>query len=203
MPASRWCRACGAVLSPHVRWCGLCHEPVREFTPRDRVHRGDFVGDLRHDRLSSRWVSSATTFGAAGRLGATLLLLLPTVAVPVFLVTQGYWPIALIFLLVGGIVGGFSVRSIWAPVRLPDRERGQEPGPSEPPGRIATKSPGLDRLNRPIPAPSRAALSIAGLAGIGLLVLFWQRAGGSDRFLVVAGLLALGAGAALSAFIGS
>ena len=75
MPAARDCTNCGARLSGDVRWCGLCAAPVRELTPRARLHRGDFVGipiaTGGHRPHWSRWEKSATTFGPWGRIVAT------------------------------------------------------------------------------------------------------------------------------------
>ena len=76
MPAPRTCRTCSTPLSPDVRWCGLCKEPVREFAPREPVHTGGFVGDVHTDARYSRWRSSPTAFGPAGRLLATLTVIL-------------------------------------------------------------------------------------------------------------------------------
>jgi hypothetical protein len=87
MPPPRTCRACGADLPTDVRWCSRCYEPVREFSPRAPIHRGDFVDRPIHERANvprwSRWEESATTSGPWGRLVATVLLvstLLPALA---------------------------------------------------------------------------------------------------------------------------
>lgn len=78
--ASRTCRACGAALPAAVRWCGQCHEPVRELTPREPVwHEGEFVDRPIHTGGAvphwSRWEASATTLGPWGRIGMTVALL--------------------------------------------------------------------------------------------------------------------------------
>lgn len=79
MPAARNCRSCGAPLPGDVRWCGRCHEPVREFTPRAPLHAaGSVAGPLIHGGGHaphwSRWERSATTFGPLGRVVASALL---------------------------------------------------------------------------------------------------------------------------------
>jgi hypothetical protein len=77
MPASRTCQKCGAPLPTDVRWCGLCHEPVREFTPRAAIWApGEFVDNPIHTSGPiahwSRWEKSATTLGPIGRCLVTL-----------------------------------------------------------------------------------------------------------------------------------
>ena len=66
MTASRTCHACGAELPRDIRWCARCFEPVRELSPRARLHDGDFVGRPIHERGKvprwTRWEQTATTF---------------------------------------------------------------------------------------------------------------------------------------------
>ncbi len=80
MPPGRQCPSCGAALPTDIRWCGRCYAPIREFTPREPLHHGDFV-DLPivtggHRPHWSRWERSATTLGPVGRVIATILFLL-------------------------------------------------------------------------------------------------------------------------------
>jgi hypothetical protein len=62
-----------------VRWCLVCHEPVRELTPREPVWReGEFVDQPVHTGGAvphwSRWEASATTLGPWGRIILTVAL---------------------------------------------------------------------------------------------------------------------------------
>ena len=129
MPAPRTCRTCGTPLSPDVRWCGLCKDPVREFAPRGPVHTGDFVGSVRPDARYSRWRSSPTAFGPAGRLLATLAVIMfgPWGAISTF--TLLYTPVWILLSVV-------ALRHIWqrqrldvdAPPTWTERLRGRPPG---------------------------------------------------------------------------
>jgi hypothetical protein len=124
MPAARKCANCGATLSGDVRWCGLCAAPVREFTPRAALHRGDFVGSPistgGYRPRWSRWEQSATTFGPLGRIVATGLFFLSALLI----VGLGNFFFILAFaLLIVPVMGG-----IWATGWVvPD-----EPDPTQP-----------------------------------------------------------------------
>jgi hypothetical protein len=86
MPAPRTCRNCGTALPPDVRWCGLCYEPVREFTSRAPLHeRIPKPAPTRRIRIGSpaagrsggrysRWERTPTTFGPVGRSVLTVLV---------------------------------------------------------------------------------------------------------------------------------
>ena len=134
MTAPRTCRACGSALSPDVRWCGLCYEPVRELTPRAPVHDGDFVGapmaEGGHRPHWSRWERSTTTFGPAGRIVATTLIVL---TLPLSL-GFGMFLYALWFPLMAGAL----LSAIWAKgwvvpdePELPPLPLHEGPGPEE------------------------------------------------------------------------
>jgi hypothetical protein len=101
VPAPRTCRACAANLPPDVRWCGQCHEPVREFQRRERLHRGDFV-DVARDivptsrrgggegalSFRARIVVTIFALGLLGLLGvfalssAVIVFMVPVVVLP-------------------------------------------------------------------------------------------------------------------------
>ena len=123
MPAPRTCRACGAPLLPDVRWCGRCHEPVREFSARAPLHDGDFVATPRHTGGAaphwSRWGKEATTFGPRGRVGITVTLVL-------FLVIGAFTQFLLLW-LVEVIVGAWILKDVWRPAWVVPGE-----GPSAP-----------------------------------------------------------------------
>jgi hypothetical protein len=92
-----------------VRWCGRCHEPVRELTPREPVWReGEFVDQPVHRGGAiphwSRWEKSTTTFGPVGRVGIT------TIAALWVLSAAGQSPITLVFVLPLVVV---LIRSVW------------------------------------------------------------------------------------------
>ena len=107
--ASRTCRACGAELPGAVRWCGQCHAPVRELTPREPVWReGEFVDQPIHtgDAVPhwSRWEKSATTFGPVGRIAITAIGALWVCGAAV------QSPITLVFVLPLVVL---LIRSVW------------------------------------------------------------------------------------------
>jgi hypothetical protein len=109
MTAPRTCRACGAPLHGDVRWCLRCYQPARELTARAAVWApGEFVDNPVHTGGPvphwSRWEKSATTFGPAGRVIATV------VAALCVLGAAGGSPLTLIFVLP---VGGMVLRAIW------------------------------------------------------------------------------------------
>lgn len=111
MPAARTCRACGAPLPGDLRWCTRCYAPVHVFTPRAPLHAtGSIVGTPIHTGGHaphwSRWERSATTFGPAGRIVATVLLFL---SVPLS------WSFGVVmYLLVFPLVAIPVLGSIWA-----------------------------------------------------------------------------------------
>jgi len=111
VPAARTCRACGTGLPGDVRWCALCYEPVREFTPRAPLHAaGTIAGPLVHTGGNaphwSRWEKSATTFGPTGRIVASGML---------FLTLPLAWSFGLIlYVVLFPVVAVTVLASIWA-----------------------------------------------------------------------------------------
>src|SRR5436190_7302305 len=110
MTASRTCRACGAELSPEVRWCTRCYEPVQELSPRAAIHDRDFVGVPIHERGNiprwTRWEKTATTFGPWGRIVATVVLfltLIPAISMN-----------AIVYLVTFPFFAAVAAREIWA-----------------------------------------------------------------------------------------
>lgn len=196
MPASRSCAACGATLSPDVRWCGQCAEPVRYLTPRPPLHNGDFVGPLLPARgRTSRWRESPTTFGPAGRLTITCLLAL---GVPFAFVTMGsaFWPTGLWFLLAYALFSAVVLRDVWKSVPVEDDiERMPRTGRTQ---RIRHRFPVLD-------AEIRTPRGV-GLLGVVTLVaattyLYVSRADALHGFFAIAGMLALAFGFALARWL--
>ncbi len=107
--ASRTCRTCGAHLSGTVRWCGQCHEPVRELTAREPVwHDGEFVDQPIHTGGAvphwSRWEKSATTFGPVGRITITTFAVLWVMSAAI------RSPLTIVFVLPLVVV---LIRSVW------------------------------------------------------------------------------------------
>lgn len=99
MTASRICRACGVDLSPDVMWCLRCYTPVRQLTPRaPQVPTIHFI-EPKEQLPTSRWKRGGTTFGPAGRLVITgiVLLLAPwsTNPIALFVLWPAYLAIAI------------------------------------------------------------------------------------------------------------
>ena len=68
------CSACGATVRHGASWCGQCHlvvvadKPTGRFVPT--------AGPPRSAQVTSRWRSTATTFGPVGRVSWTVGVLL-------------------------------------------------------------------------------------------------------------------------------
>ncbi|MGZ4108968.1 MAG: hypothetical protein ACXVP7_04710 [Actinomycetota bacterium] len=75
------CRRCGGPLSADLDWCPRCFAPLERPNPASPI-----LGPRLPPRepapqpLYSRWKSGPTSFGAAGRIGLTLLVLFGAVA---------------------------------------------------------------------------------------------------------------------------
>ncbi len=182
MPASRNCTRCGATLSATLRWCGQCYEPVREFTPRAPIHRGDFVDAPRVTSNLSRWQASETTFGPVGRVVATAFL--------GFLVVGGAWftmssPMFVVALIPGTSLIIWALRDIWRPVRT-DLQPYRSPGVRVEDVATALRPPSV----HDIPARRRAWIVVAAVAYAGVVVLYFRLPG--DVQMVFVGLLAVG-----------
>ncbi|HTG48067.1 MAG TPA: hypothetical protein VK646_10475 [Actinomycetota bacterium] len=110
MPAPRTCRTCGGELHPDLRWCPRCYAPVYELTPRAKLHDGDFVSaplaEGGHRPHWSRWEKSATTFGPAGRIALTVLVVL---TLPMALLSNMF-----VYAAAFPIVAATTLGSIWA-----------------------------------------------------------------------------------------
>lgn len=181
MPAGRTCARCGQALGPDVRWCLACYEPVREFTPRPPGNAGTFVGTPMHDRPTSRWAASPTTFGPVGRLVVTALLLAFGVG---NLVMLGATPFGLWFLLGFAVFASFVLRSTWRPVPV------QPSGP----GRLDRLTRRTPMLAMPVPRWAWLVLALLPLTGA---VLVWQGLDDVERFFVAAGVIAFAIGCLL------
>ena len=118
-----------------VRWCGQCYAPVVELTPREPVHRGDFV-DRNHgvEHRWSRWRRSAATFGPLGRVVWSVLVV-GSLAWAFFTVFFVAW-----FCLLG--IGIVVLRDIWQPARvLPARRSPRSGSLRTRKGSVETKAP--------------------------------------------------------------
>ena len=142
MTAPRACRACGAPLDGHVRWCLRCYEPARELTPRAAVWApGEFVDAPAVEGPSvshwSRWDKSATTMGPRGRILATLafVLTLPGAA------SAG----AYLYLLCSPVVAFVVLPAIWARGWVVPADEGPRAAVTRPPRPQPHPDPPLTR----------------------------------------------------------
>ena len=135
MTAPRTCRACGAELTGDVMWCVRCYEPVRQLTPRAPGLGVSSPAMIRGDlRPRSRWKAGATTFGPAGRIAVTALVVSfapwPQVTSPIGLAVL--WPLYL-------LIAGTLLRSTWkrdlveSKLPAPSTEDVDRPEPVRPP----------------------------------------------------------------------
>jgi hypothetical protein len=117
----------------------MCYEPVREFTPRARLHDpGTIAGPLVHTGGHaphwSRWEKSATTFGPAGRVVASVLL---------FATLPAAWSFGMVlYVVLFPVVAVTVLASIWAKGWVVPDEPHLPPLP-DPPRMDATPAPPL------------------------------------------------------------
>lgn len=149
MPASRTCGNCGATLPGSVRWCGRCYEPVREFTPRAPLHRGDFVDVLRPEPVTTRRGGTETSFGLPGRIVITVAVASVMLGVIAFTVAADLLFLYPTAVIPGALVSAWILRETWRavpvnepryhpPVRTGDIGRALRPTlPTSSAGRIA------------------------------------------------------------------
>jgi len=187
MTAPRSCPRCGSHLSPDVRRCTTCYEPVRELSPRAPIHVGDFVGTPLHRGGDiprwTRWESTATTFGPWGRVGLTGLILVTLIPALAF---NG-----LVYVIAFPVVATVLLREIWAkgwyvPGEAAEEEPHAPDGSSSAPPRTRTiESRTIIRWSVGIAAAFVFAygnmgvkVGVIGLAAVALLVWFWRDFGG-------------------------
>ena len=155
MTASRTCRACGAALPQNVMWCLRCYEPVRLLTPREPQLPSVHLIQPEEQLATSRWQRGATSFGPAGRLSITavVLLLAPWSINPLAIVVV--WPA---YLFVATLV----LRDTW---KRDFVETTSAPSHTAAPG---ARPPEPRRT--PIPRATVVAWAILGCAVLGVLV---------------------------------
>ena len=117
MPAPSTCRNCGAALQPDVRWCGLCLEPIREFTSRTPVHdrvpqhetspriRLVSPGTEHTGGRYTRWEKTPTTFGPVGRSVITAVL--------VTWIVSAFFTMFVVSWLLLASIGGWILKEVW------------------------------------------------------------------------------------------
>ena len=187
------CKACGATLPSDVPWCGQCGMRVTRFAPRPAFGKGEFVGLDRPDRATSRWRSSATSFGSFGRLVLTLGMLL-FLAFGILMVGPAS-PFTIWFLFGWMAVAVLVVPQVWKRVPVPEDERA--PGLRS---RLGSRLPSrLSLLVAPI--PPLVSLGLIVVLAVGGALAMWGRADRTGRFAIVAVLSMLGLGLALSRLI--
>jgi hypothetical protein len=168
MTAPRTCRTCGTPLPPSVRWCGMCHEPVRELSPRPRSERA-YVEPIKPDVHSSRWRGNALTFGPAGRIAITASVVLFGAT----FVIQGFNPAMIWPLGMYTIASTVVLREVWKPVRIQPRERETSSTPERP-----VRHPMLHRR-----VPSRPLIALAGVLTVVVAVVSLRHTSALDLFL--------------------
>ena len=114
MTAPRNCRYCGAALPPSVRWCLQCHARVRELSPRPRTE-GTYVGPLQPEVRYSRWRAGPLTFGPAGRIAITVVVVLFGSSI----VLGGFNPASLWFLSGYVTAATLILKQTWTNVKVP------------------------------------------------------------------------------------
>lgn len=108
------CVQCGRALAPADQWCGLCFAPAPDarFTAPLQTHRTDDPAPVERPAYrQSRWAGSSVTFGPAGRIVLTLVL----VAITALLLWSG----SLVGLAAWLVVAvPWALRDIWRTVRV-------------------------------------------------------------------------------------
>lgn len=170
MTAPRTCRACGTALSPDVRWCLRCYEPVRELAPRaPQLPPLPSVFEPKHESEMSRWKAGATTFGPVGRLVVTgiVVLMAPGSRDVMSLVIM--WPC---YLLLAGVV----LRSTWRRDYVDttgDARRAPEP----------STAPSGEPVRTPLPRATVVAWALLGALGAGTAIV-WTASGHVGRGII-------------------
>jgi hypothetical protein len=168
VPAPANCRSCGAALPPSVRWCSLCNERVLEFSPREPVHTGGYVGELHTEPRYTRWRSSPTTFGPLGRIVVTLAVILmgPWTAISAF---------TIIYLPAWIMLATLILKQVWLRQRV---DEGAPPTPMEAfrerhPVLGLRVDPGLLLVGMGLILAIVAALTLSG-TGVVVLIVLWM-----------------------------
>jgi hypothetical protein len=160
-----------------VRWCGLCQKPILEFSPREPVRAGTYVGNVRVEARYSRWRASPTTFGPVGRVLATsaVILMGPWTGISMF---------SILYVPVWIMLSTMILKQVWARQRV---------DPDAPPTRF-------DRFRERHPLLAFRIDPPLVLAGIGLLLILVAALAltGTGVLLVAVVALLIGVGALLA-----
>jgi hypothetical protein len=194
VPSPRTCRECATPLPTNVRWCSMCGAGVRDFAPRE-FQASPYVAPI-DARAYSRWQKGATTFGSAGRLGVTAMMVVLGVGVTAMLFRIA-WPFALWFLSGWAMLGGVVLRHTWQAEPVPAGTSEGIPILHRTRVRIAAHSPLLGRR-----IPGSVASTILAVVSAVALAILWSSSHGLPRFFLAAGLLAIGLGLFLARFNG-
>lgn len=161
-----------------VHWCGQCYAPVAELTPREPVHRGDFVDRIQGVEYRwSRWRRSATTFGPLGRVVSSVLVV-GSLAWAFFSAFFVAW-----FCLLG--IGVVVLRDIWQPARvLPARRVTELTTVSR-----KETSPSERETRTPLPTPVIVFRSVLALSGLAAIVAFNEGSIETKAVIVMTGTL--------------
>jgi hypothetical protein len=196
MTAPRACPSCGAPLPTQVRWCLRCFATVRELTPRERqlppldrvedppawVPRSPLRDADAAPPTYSRWHAGPTTFGPAGRIAVTVILVVffPWDAI------VSFNPLRLWFMLGYTIFAVFVLRSTWRRGRVLVERRPSESVRT----RINTRAGALSR-----PVNARIVVAAVAIVVVGALAYAWTHADALGRYgmtaVAVVGVVAL------------
>ncbi len=123
------CARCGGPLSADLEWCPRCYAPVAHSEPRSSgaLAARMPVRPPAPEPVYSSWKAGPTSFGAAGRLGLTILVLFGTVAG--YSMSRGEilaWigfdvpgtPFLVAYAVVAGLVALYLLSRIWKPSRI-------------------------------------------------------------------------------------
>ena len=122
--ARQTCPKCGAGLAAEARWCTQCYEKLVEPEPETEAEAGAPVNadtPIAYTLGQVRWsrrIKSDTSFGLAGRIVLTILL----VALPILMfLAMPTGPFGLVGLAIWiFVVGPMFLRSIWKKTRIVD-----------------------------------------------------------------------------------
>lgn len=119
------CPACGAVLAAGVTWCGQCFAAVGSTATVTSTGAGlpgawagPAAGESRPQPLmrTTRWAKTDTTFGPAGRVIATVGLLVPFAVMVVGGITDPFvWGGAAVW---GVVIMPWGLRDVWKAGRV-------------------------------------------------------------------------------------
>lgn len=199
MTGPRSCRQCGAALNPDIRWCTRCYTPVTELAPRERqlpppaglqpidpaTVRKDRVWIRVQKGTYTRTRAGATSFGLAGRITLTALVLSAVVS--------GFFSMFVVYWIVLVTAGAYVIKDVWkreyVPAEPADPRRPPPTGqveqlPEAARQRLGSPEPQAEPVRPRIPVWLKA-LRVLAVCGVFAFAVFWQMTNSSVHGVIL------------------